>query len=236
MLIFYIYLKSSVNDFEIYPMLRHVNLGLSTELDRFTLENMENGVWTKVDIGLGRHHDSFQIVFDVAHNSEGFNAGIAIDAIQLFNCAQRPASEECMSDEFHCDNKACVFKDQKCDFSDDCGDNSDESQVECGDYLRVNFEDYDNPWGFLQQDDATADFKFSIGNGTTINKFTGPPFDHTTFDPQGHYAFIASEKFDPHSRAVLFTPLLQSSDNACRVRFFAHLHGPGVGNLTLYHQ
>jgi len=236
MLSFYLYISSPVNDNEVYPMMRHHNLGMSTELDRLTIDNVDNGMWTKIDIGLGRHHDSFQIVFDVAHNSESYNAGIAIDEISFFDCAIKPPQDECMSDEFHCANKACVFINEQCDFSDDCGDESDETLVECGDYLRVNFEDLENPFGFFRQDDETTDFKFTIGNGTTINKHTGPPFDHTTFDPEGHYAFVASEKYDAHSRAVLSTPLLQPSDNSCRVRFFVHLHGPGVGTLILYHQ
>lgn len=232
---FYLYMSSpDIKDY-VFPMMKHVALGMSTELDRFDLNSITDGMWTKVVIGLGRHRDLFTIVFGVVHNADEYDAGIAIDDIQFFDCAVKSPQESCYDDQYHCEiNKACVFKAQLCDFADDCGDNSDEVLEVCKDYMVTNFEDPELPFGFFKQDHPSADFQWSRGNGTTVNKQTGPPFDHTLFSPEGHYLFIASENQNSNERAYLRTNLIKPSTQDCSIRFFAHLHGKGLGNLTLY--
>ena len=42
-------------------LFRDTDLGLITELDHYDLSVLENGVWFKSLIGLGRHQDSFQV-------------------------------------------------------------------------------------------------------------------------------------------------------------------------------
>ena len=196
-----------------------------------------NGEWMKIDIGLGRHRDTFQIVLGASHASENYNAGIAIDEISFFDCGPKPPQESCAPDEFHCEvNLACVTQSQTCDLSDDCGDGTDEMLAECYDYNQESFENPLSPFGYFQQDDEDADFKWSRGNGTTINTQTGPPFDHTYFDSNGRYLFIASEKQEPGEKAYLVTPMVKAPgvDGSCHIRFFVHLHGHGLGNLTIY--
>lgn len=234
---FYIYMDSALDSNIFYPMMHHLAIGQSTELDRFTPSTLEQGAWNKVDIGLGRHRDAFQIELAVAHVADQYEAGIAVDEITFFDCAVRSPQDECMPDEFHCAvNRACVFQDQTCDYADDCGDYTDEVLEACDAYIRTNFENPDEPFGFLNQDDPDADFKWSRGNGTTINQQTGPPFDHTLFEPDGHYLFIASEQQQADEVAYLATPLFKApaAEETCIVRFYVHLHGQGVGNLTLY--
>ena len=36
-------------------------------------------------------------------------------------------STSCPRDQFQCENKKCIWKDDVCNLRDDCGDNSDES-------------------------------------------------------------------------------------------------------------
>lgn len=36
----------------------------------------------------------------------------------------------CAMDEFQCKNAKCILKAYTCDFTDDCGDNSDESTTD----------------------------------------------------------------------------------------------------------
>jgi hypothetical protein len=69
-------------------------------------------------------------------------------------------------------------------------------------------------------------------------KSTGPPFDHTIFSPSGHYLYIGSEEHEPSASAFLTTPLLQptTGSGGCTFRMFYHMHGKGLGKLTLYHQ
>lgn len=46
--------------------------------------------------------------------------------ITLFYLSLSANTSSCDSDQFKCDNSACIPKSYQCDDSDDCGDNSDE--------------------------------------------------------------------------------------------------------------
>ena len=89
-----------------------------------------------------------------------------------------------------------------CDLSDDCGDQSDETLLECDNYLRYNFEDDKQPLGFFKPANPSAPFQWIRGNGSTSNRFTGPPFDHTKFSPDGHYLFIESNTDRPEPAVI----------------------------------
>ena len=158
------------------------------------------------------------------------------DQFTFFNCALGVAKKQCLSSEFHCANRVCVLNELVCDLSDDCGDGSDETLALCEEYIRCDFEDAHNPFGIFVHDN-TSDFQWSVGKGTTVNQHTGPPFDHTTHTLDGHYLFIASERQQADERAIIATNFLKPSKGKnCHVRFFVHLHGTGVGNLSLFIQ
>jgi len=235
---FYVYLEngSPKNYPRLVPKLSHLELGFITVLDTITLSFVEEGKWGKVEIGIGRHRDQFKIIFFLSNNGQPFTAAVAVDEVNFFECAPPPAMESCLDDEIHCElTKACVFKTKQCDYQDDCGDNTDEDV--CEDYTRTNFEDPDQPFGFLIQGEdgyEPADFKWQRGNGTTNNKGTGPPFDHTQFSPSGHYLYIPSENGTIGDKAWLRSPPIKPSSKDCHLRLFSHIHGPRVGNLTIY--
>jgi hypothetical protein len=189
MLIFYLYMYTdeatvTSHSLELYPMLKHVELGVYSELDRLDTEVIANGAWTKIDIGLGRHRDKVSIHFNLMYSGGGGkfsdNAAVAVDQIEFFNCGIPPARESCESDQFHCAiTKACVPNGVICDYADDCGDSTDEglADVDCeADYIRTNFEDPVQPFGFFRQDHPAADFEWVRGNGSTANHGTGKGF------------------------------------------------------------
>ena len=75
---------------------------------------------------------------------------MAVDEVELFECAKPQPEENCLPEEYHCQyTRACVSRDMLCDFADDCGDQSDEDMETqgCDQYTRINFEDPLNPWG-----------------------------------------------------------------------------------------
>lgn len=247
--IFYLYMHTTATtaaEVTLYPLLKHVDLGMYSELDRLDTSVIENGAWTKVDIGIGRHRDPVSFHLDLIYNKRGeeggvFDAAIAVDQVEFFDCGVPPAQETCGENQFHCViSQACVAQGVICDYADDCGDSTDEglADVDCNsDYLRTDFEDPLLPFGFFQQDHPAADFEWQRGNGSTINHGTGPPFDHTIFSPIGHYLYIGSEEHETQAKAYLTTPLMQPTvAGDCTFRMFFHMHGRGVGTLTLYHQ
>ena len=83
--------------------------------------------------------------------------------------------------------------------SDDCGDMTDEDNPICD--LAI-FEDFEKGQdgeetniGIFTQDITQADFLWKRGSGrSTSTQSTGPPFDHSYFTPNGHYAFIRSSE------------------------------------------
>ena len=101
----------------------------------------------------------------------------------------------------------------------------------------MNFEDELHPWGFFTETDVSQDFQWSRGNGS-LSSSTGPPFDHTTFSQLGHYLYIAADQQEVGEVAWLVTPYLRptTASDDCYTRWFYHMHGRGIGKLTVYIQ
>ena len=84
---------------------------------------------------------------------------------------------------YRCSNGACITKNLKCDYTDDCGDASDESQSSCSGYLgRCNFQK--DICGWKQLADDEMDWKRQ--QGPTSSGGTGPARDHTLGTQEGN--------------------------------------------------
>ena len=214
---FYLFL-SGVNPV-IRPILHHKELNFITVLDTIGMNVSLDGRWTKVEIGIGRHRDNFEVGFSLIHSGEPYADSVAVDEVNFFDCmTPLPVEGNCSASHepyFHCTiSKACITSSLLCDYQDDCGDNSDEVFEGCSSYLRSNFEDPHHPFGFLTQEDSRG-LQWDWGNGTTTNEGTGPPFDHTLFSPYGHYLYIGSEKGETGEQATLWSPSLIKSQPRC---------------------
>lgn len=231
---FYVYLSSLNSNDVLYPVFRHLDLAYITHLDRLDSTVLLPDQWSKIEIGIGRHKDKFNLGFNLVYQTEiAYSAGIAVDDVMLFECALQPEQGSCSEGQYHCEiTKGCVLQTARCDYADDCGDNSDEV-FGCDNYTRIDFEDPNEPFGFFRRDDPTSEFQWSRGNGSTTNEGTGPPFDHTQFDPFGHYLYIASDQHNVGQKALLSTPMIRMTSDECHARFFYHMHGRTVGNLTV---
>ena len=106
------------------------------------------------------------------------------------------------------------------------------------DYTRINFEDPLHPWGFFNETEQSQDFKWLRGHGQSVVPGSGPPYDHTLFSPLGNYLYIDSGQQEAGQVAWLTTPPLAptTAQDNCTARFFYHMHGRGIGKLTLYIQ
>ena len=71
----------------------------------------------------------YQLVFQ-AERTFSVLGDIAIDDISFDGCGLPPVIDNCRPEEFRCARGACIDMDRVCDYSDDCGDYSDES--DCG--------------------------------------------------------------------------------------------------------
>lgn len=137
--------------------------------------------------------------------------------------------------------KACVSKSKLCDLSDDCGDMTDEDNESCDLAIREDFEkgqDGDETnIGIFTQDSDQSDFLWKRGSGRASSSSTGPPFDHTYFTPNGHYAFIKSNDQNENEKAHLVSPAFLVSGEgggSCDISIWYYMHGDGIGELTVY--
>ena len=162
-----------------------------------------------------------------------------MDDVSLYECALPPPSENCRHEtEFQCvTTRGCISITDTCDLADNCGDYSDEL-FNCKDFTRFNFENPDQPFEFFNQDDTTPEFDWKRGNGSLGlgAQGSGPPFDHTHFNSAGHFLYIDSGVQTGGERAWLNSPFFLTSDQECRLRFFYHLHGRALGNLSVYRE
>ncbi|CAF3694948.1 unnamed protein product, partial [Didymodactylos carnosus] len=183
--------------------------------------------WVRVLIPLGRISKPWSIQFLA---ESGFGEGnIAIDDVKLVGCQFPPERPTCPDGYFRCQRGACVQMNRVCDFSDDCGDNSDE--MNCNSYTMCSFEDQ----GFCswtQEEDNDIDWERS--QGPTFSSDTGPKRDHTLGLPSGHFIFLeASFPSVEGDRARVASPVFNNS-GGCEFRFFYHLYGSEIGVLNVY--
>lgn len=184
--------------------------------------------WNNATVGIGRRTPGYYLVLEALHS--GKTVDMAVDDFHFTNCAISPSSTYCASNQFTCARKSCVDLAYVCDFSDDCGDQSDEKN--CSNYVeRCNFElDLCN---WIQDDQDN--FDWSYGSGVTSTVGTGPSSDHTYGSKIGHYMYI--ETSSPRKlgdAARLKSPVFSPSSSNCRIRFYYHMYGPDVNTLNLY--
>ena len=85
--------------------------------------------WTGFSAHIGRMKEPFYL--EIALFIENHPLVLALDDTGFKDCAMpSPSPTNCTEDEFTCGNGVCVQSTQECDFTDDCGDQSDE--MDCG--------------------------------------------------------------------------------------------------------
>ncbi|XP_028283475.1 MAM and LDL-receptor class A domain-containing protein 2 [Parambassis ranga] len=177
------------------------------------LSGNHGNMWQHAEVKVDRIPQDFTIQFEA---SRSFNkpGHIAIDDVGFINCPLPEPQPQCPESMFKCGNNVCVDPSRVCDFSDDCGDWSDE--INCVDRTeRCSFEQGMCSWADSDVDTPGAGWTRRKGEEAWPNH--GPQRDHTQNSAAGHY-ITPGTHIKGQASEILSKTLLPSLN--CTVRFF----------------
>ncbi|KAL1006836.1 hypothetical protein UPYG_G00077810 [Umbra pygmaea] len=187
--------------------------------------------WRRGEVFLGICHD-FQVIFR-AKRGISYMGDVVVDDVSFQNCTPPLISEQpCKPEEYACSNGHCIPQDNLCDFINHCGDGSDENPYICKGFSgRCNFEFDLCSWRQCQQDN----FDWLIKAGSTSAFGVGPSTDHTMRDSSGHYLYVKSTFPQvPGDSARISGPLFSRRSRQCKMSFYLHMSGDGIGTLNVF--
>ncbi|KAG7228996.1 hypothetical protein INR49_013229 [Caranx melampygus] len=185
--------------------------------------------WQHGTVTLGGIPQDFIVLFEASRtfNNPGH---IAIDDIAFTNCTLPEPQPSCPQSTFRCNNSVCVEHSQVCDFSDDCGDWSDENNCEQqGVVERCSFEQGLCSWAESNMDTPGAEWTHHKGLEAWPNH--GPPRDHTHNSAAGHYIVPGTFLTKKGKTSEIVSRTLLPSSN-CTVRFFYFSLDDAAATLT----
>ncbi|TRZ00115.1 hypothetical protein DNTS_020307 [Danionella cerebrum] len=187
--------------------------------------------WRRGEVFIGIRHD-IQVVLR-AKRGISYMGDVVVDDVVFVNCASPKGSDiPCNTNDFICANGHCVSEEHLCDFIDHCGDGSDENRYICKGFTgRCDFEFDLCSWRQSSEDD----FDWLIKPGNMHTHGTGPSTDHTLRNPSGHYLYLDGSfpQTTGHTARIL-GPLLHQCNKDCKMVFYVHMSGDGIGTLNVY--
>ncbi|TWW73586.1 LDL-receptor class A domain-containing protein 2 Skeletal organic matrix MAM and [Takifugu flavidus] len=193
-------------------------------------------VWRPGIVIVGRMPQDFSITFE---GSRTFNkhGHVAIDDISFTNCTLPEPQPACPDNMFKCINSVCVESNQLCDYSDDCGDRSDEINCDNSKGVRIQNLAHIQPKHNLKctlyhngphpsmSGSCTFERDDCGWNDTSVGQMkwqrqkasndTIPPSDHTT--NAGYYMSMNFSQGSAQSEARLQSPPLPPSSPYCQI-------------------
>ncbi|KAL4635263.1 MAM and LDL-receptor class A domain-containing protein 1 [Arapaima gigas] len=186
--------------------------------------------WKRGEVFLGIQYN-FQVILR-AKRGISYLGDVVVDDISFQDCAPPQApTGPCAPEEFACTNSYCIPAEHLCDFINDCGDWSDENAYICRAFNgRCNFEFDLCSW----QQGRRDNFNWLTKEGGTSIGGTGPSTDHTLRDPLGHYIYLKSSfPQEEGDIARIISPVFSFRSRQCKVVFYLHMSGDGVGTLSI---
>ncbi|XP_055943864.1 MAM and LDL-receptor class A domain-containing protein 2-like isoform X2 [Argiope bruennichi] len=178
-------------------------------------------VWTHAKAALSAVKN-FRVRFD-AKRPYTYMSAVSLDDITFENCAPPKALEPdqivCDSHEFMCGNGRCINDKFLCDFTDDCGDYSDERDFQCQAYKsRCNF-DTDLCRSWILENDQYAKWVVRTGSSSLYSSI--PQEDHTTRKSTGKFLNVPSGGYlVRNAKPKIRSPTIDGASENCTIRFY----------------
>ncbi|KAM4557404.1 apical endosomal glycoprotein [Fundulus diaphanus] len=181
------------------------------------LAGYNGDAWHHSKVVIGRTPQDFALLFQASGNFDKLGH-VAVDDINFTNCSLPEPQLWCSEGTFTCNNSVCVDPSRVCDFSDDCGDRSDEINCEKqGVVERCSFEQGTCSWENSDADTPGGEWRRRRGEEGWPNH--GPPRDHTQNTAAGHYVTPGTHLTEKGQTSEILSKTLLPSFN-CTVRFF----------------
>ncbi|KAK8784904.1 hypothetical protein V5799_008731, partial [Amblyomma americanum] len=200
------------NDTHVFLLELHVNGFQIVAWDSWELaENPSEGKWNEGQFLLGRYRSPVQIYLR-GYEAPRDDSYTAIDDISFEGCDMPVPSVEQNPGMFTCKNKVSIVMEHLCDYTDHCGDFSDEE--DCEDFrFRCSFDS-----SFCDWTPAVS----TRGGGWTRSKpfkylTRGPTRDHTSGGKDGSFLYLKSEA--KSVSASLLGPVFNAT-TLCVMRFY----------------
>ncbi|XP_031666604.1 MAM and LDL-receptor class A domain-containing protein 2 [Oncorhynchus kisutch] len=190
----------------------------------------QGDAWRRGEVIVGRTPHVFTLFFQATRTFSQLG-DIAIDDILFLNCSLPEPQDSCPAGVFTCSNRVCVAQSRVCDYTDDCGDGTDEADCEKQGYEgHCSFEQGLCSWEESEVDTPGADWTFQKGESAWPQH--GPPRDHTKNNGAGHYVIPGSHLTEKGQTSELLSSTLLPSSN-CTVRFFYYSQDEETASLTM---
>uniref|UniRef100_A0A803VYM0 MAM and LDL receptor class A domain containing 1 n=1 Tax=Ficedula albicollis TaxID=59894 RepID=A0A803VYM0_FICAL len=207
--------------------LRHEKLLLN-------LTGNQGNFWQRKALTLsGDGDEDFQVVFEGMAGG-GPNDGIALDDLTNLAGLHGAAihqdtlillfSGSCSHGHRQCQNGKCYRPEQSCDFEDNCGDNTDES--ECG--TSCTFESGRCGW----QNSPADSFNWVLG--VSSPQSLRPPKDHTLGNRTGHFLYLEATAISLiNEKAHVKSSIWKESSGTCVMSFWYFKSSKAMGHIQV---
>ncbi|XP_062423588.1 MAM and LDL-receptor class A domain-containing protein 1 [Rhea pennata] len=199
-----------------------------------SLTGNQGNFWQSKALTLDGDED-FQVIFE-GTVGKGPSGNIALDDLTLSReClpAQEflpaepttlPPAGPCSHGYWECQNGKCYRPEQSCDFVDDCGDNTDES--ECG--TSCTFEKGRCGW----QNSLADNFDWVLGVGSPQS--LRPPRDHTLGNRTGQFLYLEATPIGlQNEKAHVKSSKWKESSRSCVISFWYFMSSKATGRIQV---
>ncbi|KAM4687798.1 MAM and LDL-receptor class A domain-containing protein 1 [Discoglossus pictus] len=199
------------------------------------LTSDQGNYWQKRELTLHNIGQDFHVTFEGKIGTDQ-RGDIALDDIVFTNeCLPSSALSNpypknllekgfCSPGLLKCNSKRCYRPEQRCDFVDDCGDNSDET--ECG--TSCTFEEGICGW----QNSLADNFDWSLGKPSSQS--LRPPNDHTYGNKEGHFLYLETSAVGLRGeKAHVKTSTWKESSVNCTMSFWYYMSAKATGLIRV---
>lgn len=139
------------------------------------------------------------------------------------------------TEQLLCENATCLQWSEVCNSQNNCLNERDEQICDSLlEHARCTFEAGTCGW---RERTHTEGFSWTLHQGPTATRGTGPEVDHTLGTDQGYFMYIDGGKGDAHEHATLqglIMPVVNETfQDKCKLRFFYHMRGNDVTQLSI---